>query len=211
MISLQHGERGLAEPDHTRAGGIRSVELSRRLVRAKNPCANGFRWLLRHHPEGLDYQPLLDALVADGRTGDACWLLDQFGATREVLRVDHLMDADRVFAGSIEVAGDIDVSGLLRAGGAIRAGDGILVDGSIDGGAHLEAGWGIRAGGDIVAAGAIRAGESLLAAGELKAGSDYGIYAGLQVQRASWDTCARVSAAAVPDNLLSGCWVGDDR
>ena len=66
----------------------------------------------------------------------------------------------------------------------------------------------LLAGGDIVAAGAIRVGESLLAQGDLRAGADYGIYAGLEVQRANWDTSARVSAAVEPENLLSGHWVG---
>jgi hypothetical protein len=32
-------------------------------VKAKRPCAEGFRWFLRHHHDGSDYQPLLDVLM----------------------------------------------------------------------------------------------------------------------------------------------------
>ena len=76
------------------------MELSKRFITAKAPCASGLRWFLRRHPDGSDYQPTLDALVADGRIDDACWLLTQFGPTREVLRLDELVTAAIVFAGS---------------------------------------------------------------------------------------------------------------
>ena len=47
----------------------------RQFVRQKNPCADGFRWFMRHFQEGADYQPLLDALVAAGRVS-GCLLAD---------------------------------------------------------------------------------------------------------------------------------------
>ena len=57
------------------------MQLTKKFVKAKNPCAGGYKWFLRDHNGQGDYQAVLDALVADGRVGDACWLLDQFGPT----------------------------------------------------------------------------------------------------------------------------------
>ena len=74
---------------------------------------------------------------------------------------------------------------------------------------HLEAGWGMRCEGDIRARGAIRAGESLMARGEIRAGPGYGVFAGLCVQRDTWDISARVNASARPDALMSGWWAGE--
>ncbi|MCW5654231.1 MAG: hypothetical protein KIT53_10845 [Hydrogenophaga sp.] len=132
------------------------MEISRRLVKAKNPCAQGFRWLLRHHPDGHDYQPLLDALVADGRVDDACWLLDQFGPTHAVLRLDRLAGEAIVFAGSLDVRGDIDVGTVLRVGRTLRAGGYVRVGGAA------------RAGGDIVVDGGLETG-SIEAGGDVHA------------------------------------------
>jgi len=134
------------------------MELSKGFVKAKNPCADGFRWFLRHHPQGNDYQPVLDALVADGRVEDACWLLAQFGPTHAVLRLDSLRCASIVFAGAIEVSGDIDAGTLVRAGRGVRAGGAI------------RAGRDVVAGEAIVAGGAIEA-VSLDAGGDLQAAS----------------------------------------
>ena len=63
------------------------MDISRQFVRQKQPCAEGFRWFLRHFREGGNYQELLDKLVADNRAADACWLIDQFGPTDAVLVV----------------------------------------------------------------------------------------------------------------------------
>jgi serine/threonine protein phosphatase PrpC len=54
---------------------------------------------LRHHPEGNAYPPLLAALGTEGRIEDACWLLTQFGPTKDTLRLDHLSTDAIVFAG----------------------------------------------------------------------------------------------------------------
>ena len=48
------------------------MDLTREFVRAKNPCAEGYRWFLRHFEVGGNYQELLDALVNAGRVDDAC-------------------------------------------------------------------------------------------------------------------------------------------
>ena len=59
-----------------------------------------------------------------------------------------------------------------------------------------------------MAAGAIRVGESLASDGEIRAGAGYGVFAGLCVQREAWESSARVSARARPEQLMSGWWVG---
>jgi len=77
------------------------MDLTRNFVKAKRPCAEGFRWFLRTHQSGGDYQPLLDALVRDGRIDDACWLLTQFGPTDAVLSVNAIDAQAIVFAGTL--------------------------------------------------------------------------------------------------------------
>jgi hypothetical protein len=132
------------------------MELTKRFIKAKSPCADGFRWLLRHHPQGNDYQALLDALVADGRVDDACWLLTQFGPTSAVLQLDHFSGLALVFAGSVEVRRDIDAHGLVRAGRSLRAGGAIRAGGIVSAGEAIVAGGVIEAtsvdaGGDLQA------------------------------------------------------------
>src|SRR3569832_1106360 len=107
------------------------MDLTKNFVKAKRPCAEGFRWFLRTHQNGGDYQPLLDALVRDGRVDDACWLLTQFGHTDAVLSVNAIDAQAIVFAGTLEVRGNIEVDSILRAGGSIRAGGGIRAGQSI--------------------------------------------------------------------------------
>lgn len=102
-----------------------AMEFTKRFLRAKNPCANGFRWFVRHIEDGTSYQEALDTLVQAGRVGDACWLLDQFGPTDAVLTVDAIEAEAIVFSGTLEVRGHIEVSTVLRAGRMIRAGGGI--------------------------------------------------------------------------------------
>ena len=48
------------------------MEFTKKFLRAKNPCADGFRWFSRHVEDGSGYQEALDALVSGGRVGDAC-------------------------------------------------------------------------------------------------------------------------------------------
>ena len=80
--------------------------LTRSFVRAKRPCTDGFRWFVRQFGEGGNYQDLLDTMVAAGRVGDACWLLEQFGPTDEVRVVDAIEADAVVFAG--KYAGGLD-------------------------------------------------------------------------------------------------------
>ncbi|NMF99245.1 hypothetical protein GPA27_17845, partial [Aromatoleum toluolicum] len=92
------------------------MDLTRDFVRAKSPCTNGFRWFLRHYGDGGNYQELLDALVADNRAADACWLMEQFGPTDAVLVVDSIDANALVYPGTIEVRGNIDVGDVLHVG-----------------------------------------------------------------------------------------------
>ncbi|MEO8015686.1 MAG: hypothetical protein ABI642_16210, partial [Polaromonas sp.] len=154
------------------------MEFTKRFLRAKNPCADGFRWFVRNVEDGSGYQAALDTLVSAGRVDDACWLLTQFGPTNEVLSVDSLGAEAIVFAGSVEVRGGIDVDTVIQAGRSIRAGGG------------LRAGRAIVAGEDIRVAGSIHSGGTLQTGGGIRA--DWGI----EVQqalvcggdmRAAWD------------------------
>ena len=73
---------------------------------------------------------------------------------------------------------------------------------------HLVAGWGIKAGAVISAEKSIRAGESLSAGEAIRAGNGYGVFAGLDVQKETWESSARVCAPHRPESLLSGWWAG---
>lgn len=166
------------------------MHLSNSFIRAKSPCAAGFRWLLRHYREGGDYQRLLDALVAEGRVGDACWLMTQFGPTDSVLVIDNLDVDSLVFSGSVEVRGSLEATALIRVGrsirarGSVRAGEAIVTggeirvegnirsDGRIEAGDDIRAGYGIDADQEISCAGQIRAGWTLRAGGAMKLGGD---------------------------------------
>ena len=105
------------------------MEFTKRFLRAKSPCADGFRWFSRNVQDGAGYQQALDTLVAAGRVDDACWLLDQFGPTNEVLTLDTLDAEALVFAGTLVVRGAI-AADRLRVGRALRAGAGLRIDGA---------------------------------------------------------------------------------
>ena len=78
------------------------MDLTTKFVRSKSPCAMGYRWLVRNHQQGGDYQQVLDSMVEAGRVDDACWMLEQFGPTNAVLRVDAIEAEAVVFACTIE-------------------------------------------------------------------------------------------------------------
>ena len=123
--------------------------LTRSFVRAKRPCTDGFRWFVRQFGEGGDYQAMLDEMVAAGRVGDACWLLEQFGPTDE-LRVVDAIEADAiVFAGTLEVRGGVDVDGVLRVGRSLLAGAGVRAGGEVHIGADLRVEGSVRAEGRV--------------------------------------------------------------
>ena len=96
--------------------------LTRSFVRAKRPCTDGFRWFVRQFNDGGHYQELLDQMVAAGRVGDACWLLEQFGPTDEVREVDAIDAEAIVFSGTLRVRGGVEVDGIVRVGRRLQAG-----------------------------------------------------------------------------------------
>ncbi len=157
------------------------MQLTKKFVKAKNPCAGGYKWFLRDHNGQGDYQAVLDALVADGRVGDACWLLDQFGPTDAVLRLDTLDATAIVFAGTLEVRLGINVDTVVRAGrslitgGGIRAGESIVAGENITAGGNIASGGNLRAGGDVAADWGIEIATRLDCGGNV---------------RAKWDICA---------------------
>ena len=117
---------------------------------------------------------MLDALV-DGRVGDACWLLDQFGPTDAVLRLDEIDASAVVFAGTIEVRMGINVDSVVRAGrgivagGGIRAGESVIAGENIQSGAQIASAGLLRAGGDISAEWGIETANTLDCAGNARA------------------------------------------
>ncbi|HYG41403.1 MAG TPA: hypothetical protein VEA17_00635 [Bordetella sp.] len=175
------------------------MQLTKNFVKAKNPCASGYKWFLRDHDGQGDYQAVLDALVADGRVDDACWLLDQFGPTDAVLQVDSIDATAIVFAGTLVArrgisvdtvvrAGRRIVSGAgVRAGTAIVAGDNIeaqgsiVSDGAIRAGGDIQAGWGISVATRLDCGGALRAAWDIRCGQDLRAGGAVLAVQGLDV------------------------------
>ncbi len=172
-------------PATDRGGG--PMLLTTSLIRGKRPCADGFRWYLRHHADSTDYQHVLDSLVAAGRANDACWLLEQIGPTSAVLEVDAIAADHLVFAGTIVARRGIEIGSTLRAGGAIRCGGGIRAgsvvagtdvrsaagircDGALEAGGDVAAGWSIEAGGQVRCGGRLRARADVTCGGSLDAG-----------------------------------------
>lgn len=164
--------------------------LTRSFVRAKRPCTDGFRWFVRQFDEGGNYQELLDTMVAAGRAGDACWLLEQFGPTDEVREVDEIEADAVVFAGTLRVRGGVDVEGkihvgrTLQVGGGVRVGGDLIVgedlraegnvraEGRIDIGADARVGWGLEALADLRCGGELRAGWGLHCGARLQLGGN---------------------------------------
>lgn len=124
------------------------MEFTKRFLRAKSPCADGFRWFSRNVQDGAGYQQALDTLVAAGRVDDACWLLDQFGPTNEVLTLDTLDAEALVFAGTLVVRGAI-AADRLRVGRALRAGAGLRTDGDLGVGEDLRVEGALACGGAL--------------------------------------------------------------
>lgn len=117
------------------------LDITTEFIKAKRPCAPGWRWFLRNGMEGSRYQEVLDGLVAAGRVHDACWLLDQFGPTHDVLVVDTLAVDALVFAGPVEVRGGVESSALLRVGRRLTAGGSVRGDGGVATGDDLRCGY----------------------------------------------------------------------
>ena len=114
------------------------MQLTKNFVKAKNSARAATNGSCVDHNGQGDYQAVLDALVADGRVGDACWLLDQFGPTDAVLRLDEIDASAVVFAGTIEVRMGINVDSVVRAGRGIVAGGGIRAGESVIAGENIQ-------------------------------------------------------------------------
>lgn len=165
---------------------VMQMILTRSFVRAKRPCTDGFRWFVRQFGDGGNYQELLDEMVANGRIGDACWLLEQFGPTEEVRVVEAIEATAIVFAGTLEVRGGVDVDGLVHIGGSLRTRGGLRVSGELHVGADLQVDGNVRTGGKLTVKGDLYASWGVECAGELRCDGDlrtgWGLHCGNHVQ-----------------------------
>lgn len=143
------------------------MDITKAFIKAKQPCADGFRWYVRNAHEDSSYQELLDALVAAGRVQDACWLLTQFGPTDATLDLDELGADDFVFAGTVRVRRGIEITSTLRVGRSLHADGGIRVGGSLHAGADVHSGGAVTIGADLVTPGALQAAWSVSVQGSL--------------------------------------------
>ncbi|TFY99033.1 hypothetical protein [Ramlibacter humi] len=157
------------------------MDFTTNFLRAKGPCAAGFRWYVRHQQQPTNgYQHVLDALVDAGRVDDACWLLDQLGPTNTLLEVDRLDAPAVVFAGAIRARRGIDVGGVLRAGRSIAC-EGALAARTVAAGGEVHATGPLESAGPLTAAGVrarwidvrgpVRASGDVRAADALRCGS----------------------------------------
>jgi hypothetical protein len=179
-------------PRHARGSATHEGDvmvLTRSFVRAKRPCTDGFRWFVRQFGEGGHYQELLDTMVAAGRVGDACWLLEQFGPTDERRVVDAIEADAIVFAGTLEVRGGVEVDGIVRVGRSLHAGGGVRVGGELIVGADLRAGWGVDCAGELRCDGDLRTGWDLHCGGRLYAAGN--AFVGLDLEADEGVRCAR--------------------
>ena len=164
----------LAAPALAREGSVdqavahaAAADITRQFIRAKQPCADGYRWYLRRQEGASNYQALLDDLVREGRVEDACWMLDQFGPTNDVLDVDHLEADALVFAGSVRCRGHADVEGVLRTGRSLSVLGGLRVGGALRVGEDLRVAGAVRCEGSARLQGDARVGWSLTVAQRL--------------------------------------------
>ena len=154
--------------DQAVAHAAAAADITRQFIRAKQPCADGYRWYLRRQERASNYQALLDDLVREGRVEDACWMLDQFGPTNDVLEVDHLEADALVFAGSVRCRGHADVEGVLRTGRSLSVLGGLRVGGALRVGEDLRVAGAVRCEGSARLQGDARVGWSLTVAQRLQ-------------------------------------------
>ena len=154
--------------DEAIANTSAATDITRHFIRAKRPCADGYRWYLRRQEGASNYQALLDDLVREGRVEDACWMLDQFGPTNDVLEVDHLEADALVFAGSVRCRGHADVEGVLRTGRSLSVLGGLRVGGALRVGEDLRVAGAVRCEGSARLHGDARVGWSLTVAQRLQ-------------------------------------------
>ena len=157
-------------------------KITRDMLREKGACTSGYREFCKEfsddeYPDGVGYQDLLDRCAENGRDAYASWLIDAFGHTTDVRKIE----GDYISEKSIYVCGRLEVTGKIYCRGSIKAGE------SIEAGRGIKAGWGIEAGESI------------------EAGNDWGIYAGTHAKISS--DLRRVVAKTRPRNLMSGEFV----
>ena len=160
------------------ADALDMAHITRQFISAKQPCADGYRWYLRRQEQASNYQALLDDLVREGRVDDACWMLDQFGPTNDVLEVHQLQADALVFAGSVRCLGSAEVDGVLRTGRSLSVTGGLRVNGALRVGEDLRVAGALRCDGSVRLLGDTRLGGSLVVqqrlhcAGSLRVGGD---------------------------------------
>ncbi|CAM4169431.1 DUF342 domain-containing protein [Kerstersia similis] len=183
----------------TRLASTGIMQLTKNFVKAKQPCAAGYRWFIRDHNGQGEYQQLLDALVAANRIEDACWLLDQFGPIDAIRQVDAVEANAMIFAGELVVRQGIEVDAIVRtgrsirtqgsiradivqAGGDVSAEGGIRCTGDLRAGGDVLAGWGLDVGGKLQCGGQLRAQWDLVVVGEAQVGGNLHVGANLEAQ-----------------------------
>ena len=164
------------------------IKITRDMLKEKGACASGYRAFCKEfsddeYPDGVGYQDLLDRCAENGRDAYASWLIDAFGHTTDVRKIE----GDYISEKSIYVCGRLEVTGKIYCRGSIEAGESIKAGESIEAGRGIKAGWGIKAGRGI------------------EAGNDWGIYAGTRAKISS--DLRRVVAKTRPRNLMSGEFV----
>lgn len=125
------------------------IKITRDMLKEKGACASGYREFCEEfpddeYPDGVGYQDLLDRCAENGRDAYASWLIDAFGHTTDVRKIE----GDYISEKSIYVCGWLEVTGTIYCREGIKAGMGIEAGLGIKAGEGIEAGndWGIYAG-----------------------------------------------------------------
>jgi len=183
-----------------------TYRITREMLVEHGACDEGLRFFDEHHPEGDEYQKVLDTAVNAGRTDYALWLFGKIGHTEDVLWVSAIDDEEKcvVFAGSIKAAGRISVRSI-QAGGSIDAGGSIKAGEYIEAGGSIKAGRSIQAGEYINAGWYINAGEYIEAGRFISAGPEFGIYAGLNGRITETEN-RKIICPIRPENIMCGVW-----
>ena len=125
------------------------IKITRDMLKEKGACASGYREFCKEfpddeYPDGVGYQDLLDRCAENGRDAYASWLIDAFGHTTDVRKIE----GDYISEKSIYVCGRLEVTGKIYCRGSIKAGESIEAGWGIEAGRCIKAGndWGIYAG-----------------------------------------------------------------
>ena len=159
--------------------------------------------LKTEYPEGMEYQELLNLCAENGWHRFAVWLLQTFGRTNDLLRIDGEYPSDA----SLYVCGNLKATGPLQIRGHILAAGTIMTNGDIQAGRSIQAGRGILTGRSIQAGGAIRADSSIRAGRDIRAGRSIQAGGGI---RADWDIHADEDIQAGED-IRAGWGIRADR